>query len=61
MGFDTKNLSICYPYGSYNNETLKIVKKNNFKFGVTLRVDKIDKNELANPYELPRFDCNDFM
>ena len=61
MGFDTKDLSICYPYGSYNNETLKIVKNNNFKFGVTLHVNKIGKTELGNPYELPRFDCNDFL
>ena len=61
MGFNTNNLSICYPYGSYNNETLKIIKKNNFKFGVTLRINEINNKELNNPFELPRFDCNDFL
>ena len=61
MGFNTNNLSVCYPYGSYNNETLKIIKKNNFKFGVTLRINEINNKELNNPLELPRFDCNDFL
>ena len=61
MNIDIRNFSICYPYGSYNQETLKIVENSNFKFGFTLNVNRIKKNNLNNPYELPRFDCNDFI
>ena len=31
----TDKFSICYPYGSYNSQTLKIVKKQKFSFGFT--------------------------
>lgn len=29
------NFSICYPYGSYNKDTIEIVKKYNFKLGLS--------------------------
>ena len=54
-----KNFSICYPYGSYNNETLKIAKKNDLAFGLTTTVGFINKDNLKKKLELPRFNAND--
>ena len=55
------SLSICYPYGSYNNNTLKITKKNNLNFGLTINVNTLFKKNISEIYEIPRFDCNDFL
>jgi len=52
-------LSICYPYGNYNNDTIKLAKKYNFKLGLTTfpEVFSLKKNDLL---KIPRFDTNDF-
>ena len=55
-----KNFSICYPYGSYNKDTLNIAKKYNFKLGFTTKVGSIDLKKKMNNLLLPRFDTNDF-
>jgi peptidoglycan/xylan/chitin deacetylase (PgdA/CDA1 family) len=55
-----KSLSICYPYGSYNNDTLKILKKYNFELGFTSKAGIININN-NNKLLLPRFDTNDFI
>ena len=60
-----KNIDIfCYPYGgkiSYNNNTLKILKKLKFKLAYSVDHRNITIKDLKNkPYELPRFDCNLF-
>ena len=47
-----------YPYGGYNNETLALLSKNNFKLALTTNVNIADFiNE--NKYSLSRLDVND--
>jgi len=53
-------LSICYPFGSYNKETIQIVKKLGFLFGFSNKYGKINSNTNFNRYTIPRFDCKDF-
>ena len=57
---NSNSLSICYPYGSYNKYTLKILKKYNFEIGFTSAPGKIDLFKTKNRLSLPRFDTNDF-
>ena len=54
-----KKRIMCYPFGSYNKDTLKIMKKNKFYYAVTTksRTADLDKD---NIYELPRKDTNDY-
>lgn len=56
-----KPYSICYPFGSYNNHTLKILKKYNFELGFTSVPGKINISQKNNKLTLPRYDTNDFM
>ena len=55
-----KNFSVCYPYGSYNLQTLNLLRKYKIKFAVTTKVGSVNKANINNIYELPRFDTNDF-
>ena len=55
-----KNFSVCYPHGSYNLQTLNLLKKYKIKFALTTRVGSINKKNIKKVYELPRFDTNDF-
>ncbi len=54
----------CYPYGgniSYNQNTLKILKKLKFKLAYSVENKNItNKDFYDRPYELPRYDCNLF-
>ena len=52
--------SICYPHGSYNLNTLKILKKLKCLVGFTIQKGKAN---LCNTeyLKLSRFDCNDFL
>jgi len=61
LKINENSLSICYPYGSYNNNTLKISKKNNLNFGLTINVNPLFKKNISHIYEIPRFDCIDFL
>ena len=55
-----KNFSVCYPYGSYNFQTLNLLKKYKIKFALTTRVGSVNEKNIKKVYELPRFDTNDF-
>ncbi len=55
-----KNFSVCFPYGSYNLQTLNLLNKYKIKFALTTKVGKVNNKNLANVFELPRFDTNDF-
>lgn len=57
---NSNSLSICYPYGSYNSNTLEILKKYNFEIGFTSVPGKINISKINNKLILPRFDTNDF-
>tara|TARA_B100000787_G_scaffold167599_1_gene154700 strand:+ start:2657 stop:3619 length:963 start_codon:yes stop_codon:yes gene_type:complete len=61
LNFDINKLSVCYPYGSYNDATIKLVKKFNFKFGITTQVGKIFNDNLKNIFNLPRLNANEMQ
>lgn len=56
--------TFCYPYGgkiSYNNNTLKILKKLKYKLAYSVEYRDITSKDIQQkPYELPRYDCNLF-
>jgi len=54
------NFSVCYPYGSYDADTLKILKQFKINYALTTKVDSISYNNIDKFFELPRFDTNDF-
>lgn len=54
------NFSICYPYGSFNQETLKIVKKYNFMLGLSNAYGSTNLLKKKDIFTLPRYDTNDF-
>ncbi len=58
--FDKKNkkFSVCYPYGSYNNDSLKILNRKDISFALTTKKGVIKKKNF-NLLELPRLDTND--
>ncbi len=60
-----KNIeTFCYPYGgkiSYNECTLKILKKLKYKLAFSVEYKDISLRDIRRkPYELPRYDCNLF-
>ena len=59
IGAPTKNWIMCYPYGDYNKDTLKILKKLNCVIGITTKVDKVILGE-SDPLQYSRFDTNDY-
>ena len=56
-----KNLSVCYPYGSFNSQTLMLMKKYNIKFALTTKIGGVDRRNIVYNYSLPRFDTKDFI
>jgi peptidoglycan/xylan/chitin deacetylase (PgdA/CDA1 family) len=54
------NFSVCYPYGSYNRDSLKILKKLGIKFALTTKIGTINKKNIIKNFEYPRFDTNEF-
>lgn len=52
--------TFCYPYGSYNQETIKILKKNNYDMAFTTIPKSFVRNKISNIFEFPRYDTNDF-
>ena len=60
ININTKNISICYPYGSFNATTLNILKKKKISFALTTQVGCVNKKNIENVYTLPRYDTNDF-
>ena len=60
-GLNVKDLSICYPYGSYNLDSLKLSKKYKFMFGLSTEVGSVNIDKLKNYLSLPRFNANDFL
>ena len=58
IGVDLKYRTYCYPYGSYNELTIDLLKQFDFKCAFTTIPDVADI-KLFNNFELPRFDTND--
>ena len=54
-----KNFRVfCYPFGSYNNNTIQILKKNKFKFAFNTKNEKAD---IKKKFEISRKDTNDYL
>jgi peptidoglycan/xylan/chitin deacetylase (PgdA/CDA1 family) len=50
--------TMCYPYGDYNDATIHLMKKYNFKIGLTTRKGFYSNNE--DLFTIPRFDTNEY-
>ena len=61
IGIYSNNFSICYPYGSYNLETLKLLRKYKIAFAISGKVGGVFKNNIKNNLTLPRYDTTDFI
>lgn len=61
VGGDTSNWTICYPYGAYDEATIKVLKENGCKLGLTTRVDLANLHDREGDvlFKLPRLDTND--
>jgi len=59
VGAPTENWIICYPYGEYNKDTLKILRDLNCAIGITTEVGKVSLGR-SDPLQYPRFDTNDY-
>ena len=60
IGANVNNWIMCYPYGSYNNDTITILKKNNCIAGLAIK-EGIATLSKKNNFELKRFDTNHFL
>ena len=59
VGARTENWIMCYPYGSYNNDTLSILRKKKCLVGLTTKVGISNLNQ-SKILELNRYDTNHF-
>lgn len=59
VGASTSNWIMCYPYGSYNETTLKILTDRNCAVGLTTKVGIAEVRRHLS-LELSRFDTNDY-
>lgn len=58
LGIVREKMSVCYPYGGYNEDTLSVMEKLNMKIGVTVE-PKVWKLNEKEKFIIPRLDCND--
>jgi peptidoglycan/xylan/chitin deacetylase (PgdA/CDA1 family) len=58
IGCDTKQWTMCYPYGNYNDVTIELLKEYNCKLALTTEVNIADIQKY-NKHTLPRLDTND--
>lgn len=58
LGVDEKHLTMCYPYGSFNENTILILSQMGFKAAFTTEVRVADLKKDGR-YTLPRLDTND--
>jgi peptidoglycan/xylan/chitin deacetylase (PgdA/CDA1 family) len=56
-----KNMSVCYPYGGYNYDTINIIKKLKIKFAITVQKGNLNYHNINDVYKICRFDCNDLL
>ncbi|MCC5915631.1 MAG: polysaccharide deacetylase family protein [Balneolaceae bacterium] len=51
--------TMAYPFGGYNDKTLKLMQEFNFTAGFTTQADTVKDLKTASKFELPRLDTND--
>ena len=59
IGIKTEKMTLSYPYGGYNEESVELIKKYEIPLAFTTKVAIADLNKDEN-YALPRLDTNDF-
>ena len=59
IGAPKSNWIMCYPYGGYNDDTIEILKSKGCVAGLTTKVGVADL-AVDSPFEITRFDTNDF-
>ena len=59
IGINTEKMTLSYPYGGYNEESVELIKKYKIPLAFTTEVAiaDLDKDKY---YALPRLDTNDF-
>ena len=60
VGASTREWVMCYPYGSYNDVTLSILKQTNCALAITVKSATAQVGSDSR-YELPRLDTNDLL
>ena len=60
LGVKSEHITICYPFGSYNSDTIKVLKKLKFKCGFA-NYSKNVINFKKQRFFLPRIDTNEFL
>lgn len=58
IGVDENYFTLCFPYGAYNEDTLRVMAEFNFKAGFSSKVDIAVCTE-ETIFHLPRLDTND--
>ena len=56
-----KTFSVCYPYGSFNSNTIKLLRKYKISFAVTSKPGRVNDKNLRSKFIFPRYDTNDFI
>jgi len=57
LGVDMNNWTACYPYGSYDDQSIKMLKERGCKLAVTTEVDIATTNKDTR-FIMPRLDTN---
>ena len=55
---DNEPLIMCYPFGSYNEETISILNSLNIAYSLTTNVGSVSKNNNFSLHELSRWNTN---
>lgn len=58
LGYNTENFAFCYPYGTYNESLLSLLKENGCSLALTTKPGIADLGK-GQPLILPRLDTND--
>jgi peptidoglycan/xylan/chitin deacetylase (PgdA/CDA1 family) len=58
IGVDMNNWTACYPYGSYDDQSIKMLEERGCKLAVTTEVDIATTNKNTR-FIMPRLDTND--
>ena len=58
IGVDMNNWTACYPYGSYDDQSIKMLKERGCKLALTTEVDIATTNKDTR-FIMPRLDTND--
>lgn len=59
LGCKMQDWVMCYPYGAFNRETIRVLEELGCLIGVTTQVGVANITD-SNLFTLPRFDTNDF-